>query len=87
MCVAKRFCFCTDLNLGVKIISAVGIFITLVYIVLLIFAGREVFVILSFYHVNYIYFGIIILVINFFIHCLLWSGAKKNRKGDLVRKQ
>lgn len=85
MCVATKFCFCTHLNLGVRIIAVIGIVITLLYLVILLFGGRDVFIVLSFYHINYVYVGIILLVIQFFIHCLLWTAAKKEKRVDLVR--
>ncbi|XP_059091201.1 uncharacterized protein LOC131886811 [Tigriopus californicus] len=84
MGLASHCCFCIELRKGVQGIAVVGIGITVLYIFVSLIGGREIFLLLNYFDVNHVYVAIFFCLVNFFVHLLLWHGARDKQKYQLL---
>ena len=80
MCLLTKCCCLAELSLGVQIIAAFGVFSAVFYTLLSIFGGGDVFVILAFFDLNYVYLGLVLTLVHFFVHFMLWTGAREKQR-------
>ena len=73
MCIYFAF-FDNVFRSGVKGIGALGVALTVLYILLSFLGGKEIFLLLSYFNVNHVYFATFTCVFNIFVHLLLWHG-------------